>query len=86
MSLLVSSTVNAEVKTYEGTDEHIMIRATVKANVDTDDVNKYLNKSAQEKSAIIMQKIRQRLKAIFKNFKLSTAGVKFICAKKIQKR
>lgn len=32
-----------------------LIRATVKANINTDDVNKFLNKSAQEKSAIVMQ-------------------------------
>ena len=127
MSLIISSTVNAEVKTYEGSDEYIMsefetidiakqrarqkaervaqekagvyinsytetknlelikdeviaiacgiisvidvkydvtplenangflIRATVKANIDSDDVNKYLDKSAQERSAIVAQ-------------------------------
>ena len=127
MSLLISSTVNAEVKTYEGSDEYIMnefetidiakqrakqkaervaqekagvyinsysamknfklvkdeivavtcgiisvidvkydvtpldnangflIRATVKANIDSEDVNKYLDKSAQEKSTIVTQ-------------------------------
>ena len=127
MSLLVASTSNAEVKTYEGTDEYIMnefetidiakqrakqkaervaqekagvyissysemrnlelvkdevvaiacgiisiidtkydvtpldnangflIRATVKANINSDDVNKYLDKGAQEKSAIVTQ-------------------------------
>ena len=32
-----------------------LIRATVKANINTDDVNKFLNKSAQEKSTIVMQ-------------------------------
>ena len=32
-----------------------LIRATVKANIDTDDVNKYLDKSTQEKSAIVIQ-------------------------------
>ena len=32
-----------------------LIRATVKAQIDTDDVNKYLNMSAQEKSAIVIQ-------------------------------
>lgn len=31
------------------------IRATVKANIETDDVNKWLEKGAQEKSAIVMQ-------------------------------
>ena len=31
------------------------IRATVKANVDTDDVNKWLEKSAQEKSSFVMR-------------------------------
>ena len=127
ISLLISSTGNAEIKTYEGTEEYLMsefetidiakqrakqkaersaqekagvyistysemkdfelikdevvaitcgivnvidvkydvvpvenvngflIRATVKANIDTDDVNKYLDKSAQEKSAIVTQ-------------------------------
>ena len=126
-SLFVMPTANAEIKTYEGTDEYIMsefetidiakqrakqkaeraaqeqagvyissytetknlmlvkdevvaiacgimsvvdvkydvtplenangfwIRATVKANIDTDDVNKYLDKSTQEKSAIVAQ-------------------------------
>ena len=127
MTLLVASTANAEIKTYEGTEEYLMnefetmdiakqrakqkaeriaqekagvyistysemkdfelvkdevvsiacgiisvvdvkydvtpldnangflIRATVKANIDTDDVNKWLDKSAQEKSEIIIQ-------------------------------
>ena len=32
-----------------------LIRATVKANINTDDVNKYLDKSAQEKSSIVAQ-------------------------------
>ena len=32
-----------------------LIRATVKANIDTDDINKYLEKSVQEKSAIVSQ-------------------------------
>ena len=32
-----------------------LIRATVKANIETNDVNKYLEKSAQEKSAIVTQ-------------------------------
>lgn len=32
-----------------------LIRATVKANIDTDDVNKWLDKSAQEKSSIVTQ-------------------------------
>ena len=127
MSLLVSSTAAAEVRTYEGSDEYVMsefetmdiakqrakqkaeriaqeqagvyistysetknfelvqdeiisiacgilsvvdvkynvtplddangflIRATVKANIETNDVNKYLEKSAQEKSTIVNQ-------------------------------
>lgn len=127
MTLIVATAANAEVKTYEGTDEYVMsefetldiakqrakqkaeraaqekagvyinsysetknlqlvkdevvsiacgilsvidvkydvtplenakaflIRATVKANIDTDDVNKWLDKGAQEKSAIIAQ-------------------------------